>query len=149
MLDESTKKNRWRACLAGVALGALGSLANACSSPAVGVGPTQEEEEEQRQSQQLRTAGCTSSVCVRAGLAGCWSGPLESSCRSCENTYGQATAWSFWSGCNKELGAYGACLKTSVFRCGDAGVAVPASCDETGAALETCLGRGRDAGVHD
>jgi len=116
-------------------LAALLLFAAACSSEVTGDGtPTTER------AQALSKAGCTSSVCVRAGTAGCWTNqPLTSACRSCEDTYRQTWAVTAWSGCKAAFDAYGTCLKTSEFTCTDAGVASPTGCDESEAAVEACL----------
>jgi hypothetical protein len=141
-----------RAQLAAIALGLFAPLAIACSGEATGDGMTPEVLETKRQEQALMSAGCRSTVCIRAGLAGCWTDPkLESSCRSCENTYGQANAMSIWSGCTKELAAHNACLKTATFVCETNGAARPTGCDETAAVVTTCMkgGASSDAGITD
>lgn len=140
-----------RAQLAVLALG-LAPLAIACSGEATGDGMTPEVQETKKQEQALMSAGCHTAVCLRAGLAGCWTNPsLESSCRSCENTYGQANAMSIWSGCTKELAAYNTCLKTAEYVCESTGAARPTGCDETAAAVTSCMkgGSSTDAGAHD
>jgi hypothetical protein len=112
---------------------ALLVLANACSSTTSGSGMPDEE-------RALRNAGCTTSVCVRAGSAGCWTAqPLESACRSCEHTYGQGWAASVWTGCKAEFDSYAACLRKSEFYCKEPGVAAPVSCDAARAAADACL----------
>ncbi|MDB4934033.1 MAG: hypothetical protein JWP87_1005 [Labilithrix sp.] len=118
------------------------AIATGCSSTAVG----SEDPPEVKQEKSLRAAGCTSEVCVRAGSAGCWEQqPLISACRSCERTYRDSWAASVWTGCKAEFDAYAACLRTSDFRCDEAGVATPASCDAEKLAAEQCLA-GPDAG---
>lgn len=110
-----------------------------CSSPAAGDGNTPEAQEAREQEQALFRAGCTSTVCMRAGRAGCWTSPTDKACRSCESTFGQTNAMAIWGGCTKESAAYSACLKTSEFVCVDAGVAGPTGCDEERSALEKCF----------
>ena len=134
-----TKKRMMRAVVALAAMSAA-AIAIGCSGEATADGNTPEAEEAREQEQALFRAGCTSTVCIRAGRAGCWSAtPTTSACRSCENAYGQTNAMAIWGGCSKESAAYSTCLKTSEFTCVDAGVAAPAGCDDQRAALEKCL----------
>lgn len=122
------------------ALVAITAAMLGCSSQAAGDGTIREAEEARAQEQALFRAGCTSTVCIRAGSAGCWTTtPVDKACRSCENTFGQTNAMAIWGGCTKESSAYSTCLKTAEFVCVDAGVAGPEGCEEERSALEKCF----------